>query len=66
MDKGLDNRSRDKGGTIRKKRNDTKIKTLRNLYGKNFAPSYDSDETLKILLEKEHKKSLSEFLKEVR
>lgn len=66
MDKGLDNRSRDKSGVIRKKRSDTKIKTLRNLYGKNFAPNYDSDETLKILLEKEHKKSLSAFLKEDR
>lgn len=44
--KGLDGRQRDHDGQIRQKRSDTKVETLRNEYGQNFAPSFRSDAQL--------------------
>jgi hypothetical protein len=61
--KGLDERMRDQDGTIRKKRGDTKIETLRQEYGKNFAPGHPDDATLAEVLEKEGADSLTQLLK---
>ena len=38
--KGLDNRMRDQNGEIRQKRSDTKVATLRETYGDDFAKGY--------------------------
>jgi hypothetical protein len=61
--KGLDERMRDQDGTIRKKRGDTKIETLRQEYGENFAKGYPDDATLAEVLEKEGADSLHQLLK---
>lgn len=61
--KGLDNRMRDKNGEIRKKRSDTKVRTLRKEYGDDFAKGYRSDATLGTVLKKEKVDSLDKLLK---
>ena len=61
--KGLDNRMRDKDGTIREKRSDTLVKTLRKEYGEDFAADYRSDAKLGTVLKKEGVKSLDQLLK---
>lgn len=47
LPRGLDGRARDqnppKGGQIREKRADTKVGTLREEYGQDFAPGFRSD-----------------------
>ena len=43
MGSNLDGRSRDEDGQIRRKRSDTKVETLREIYGPNFAPGVRSD-----------------------
>ncbi len=44
--KGLDGRMRDGDGEIRKKRNDTLVRTLRDEHGPGFADGYRSDTTI--------------------
>ena len=61
--KGLDDRQRDKDGEIRKKRDDTLVKTLRNEYGEDFAKGYRSDAQLGTVLEREGVASLHQLLK---
>jgi hypothetical protein len=61
--KGLDNRMRDEDGTIREKRSDTIVKTLRKEYGEDFAADYRSDAKLGTVLKKEGVKSLDQLLK---
>jgi hypothetical protein len=61
--KGLDNRMRDKDGEIRKKRSDTKVGTLRDEYGDEFASGYRSDAKLGTVLKKEGVESLHQLLK---
>jgi len=61
--KGLDDRMRDQDGTIRKKRGDTKIETLRQEYGENFAKGHSPEATLAEVLEKEGVDSLHQLLK---
>ena len=61
--KGLDNRMRDQDGTIRKKRSDTLVGTLREEYGEGFAPGYRSDAELGTVLKKEGLESLDKLLK---
>ena len=61
--KGLDNRMRDQDGTIREKRSDTLIKTLRKEYGEEFAEGYRSDAKLGTILKKENLESLDQLLK---
>ena len=61
--KGLDDRQRDKDGEIRKKRDDTLVKTLRNEYGEDFAKGYRSDVQLGTVLEREGVASLHQLLK---
>jgi hypothetical protein len=60
--KGLDNRQRDENGQIREKRGDTRVRTLREEYGEDFAKGYRSDTKLETLREKEGK-TLTELLK---
>jgi hypothetical protein len=60
---GLDERCRDDNGTIRRKRSDTLIGTLRGEYGENFAAGMRSDATLRTLLERTGAESLAEFLR---
>jgi hypothetical protein len=60
---GLDERCRDQDGSIRRKRSDTTIGTLRDEYGENFAPGIRSDATLGTLLERAGAESLSEYLR---
>lgn len=61
--KGLDNRMQDHDGQIRKKRSDTKIKTLREEYGENFAKNYSSNATLGTVLKKEKVSTLDQLIK---
>jgi hypothetical protein len=61
--KGLDNRMRDQDGTIREKRSDTLVKTLRKEYGEEVADGYRSDAKLGTILKKEGLESLDQLLK---
>jgi len=58
---GLDDRCRDNDGTIREKRGDTLVRTLRETYGPDFAPGVRSDATLQTVRERTGK-SLSELV----
>jgi len=60
---GLDQRCRDEDGTIRRKRSDTRIGSLRDEYGQDFAPGIRSDATLGTLLNRTGAESLSEYLR---
>jgi hypothetical protein len=60
---GLDDRMRDHDGEIRKKRSDTKVETLREIYGPDFAKSYRSDATLGTVLKREGAETLDQLLK---
>ena len=60
---GLDNRMRDGDGEIHKKRIDTKVGTLRKIYGEDFAKNYRSDATLGTVLKKENIVNLDQLLK---
>jgi hypothetical protein len=60
---GLDNRMRDHDGEIRKKRSDTKVETLRETYGPDFAKGYRSDATLGTVLKREGAETLDQLLK---
>jgi hypothetical protein len=60
---GLDDRCRDRDGEIRHKRNDTKVATLRDTYGENFAPGFRSDAKLKTVLNQTGAKTLSDLIK---
>jgi hypothetical protein len=60
---GLDNRHRDKSGQTREKNGNTRVGTLRETYGDNFAPGRRSDMKLDNLLEETGSSSLSEYLR---
>ena len=60
---GLDNRCRDTDGEIRHKRSDTRVGTLRETYGSDFAKGYRSDAKLGTVLENERTHTLSDLLK---
>ena len=47
---GLDDRHRDKDGEISKKHGNTMVKTLRGIYGLNFAVGFAPTDTLSHLL----------------
>ena len=59
---GLDGRQRDGNGEIREKRSDTRVETLRQEYGPDFASGYRSDAHLGTVRE-ETGKSLSQLVK---
>jgi len=61
--KGLDNRMRDQDGTIREKRSDTLVKTLRKEYGEDFASDFRSDAKLGTVLKRKGLESLDQLLK---
>jgi len=60
---GLDSRCQDSDGEIRRKRGDTRVASLRDTYGEDFAAGYRADMKLETLLERERAVSLSELLK---
>jgi hypothetical protein len=60
---GLDNRHRDSNGQIREKRGDTRIDSLRQIYGDSFARGIRGDAHLSTLLERTGSTSLSDYLK---
>lgn len=60
---GLDGRHRDKGGEIHHKMGNTKIGTLRDIYGNDFAEGRRSDLKLENLLKDTGAKSLTDFRK---
>ena len=64
--KGLDNRMRDSGGEIRKKRRDTLVKTLREEYGPNFAVGHRPNTKLGAVLRKEGVETLDQLLRKAR
>jgi len=61
---GLDDRCRDEDGTIRRKRSDTLVGTLREEYGEDFAPGFRRDAKLGTVLRETGAESLSELLRE--
>ena len=60
---GLDDRCRDGNGEIRRKNGATRVNTLRQTYGEDFAPGVRGDVKLENLLERTGANSLSELLK---
>ena len=60
---GLDGRCRDADGEIRHKRSDTKVGTLRDTYGEDFAKGYRSDTHLGTVLDDANAETLSEYLR---
>jgi hypothetical protein len=64
--KRLDGRGRDENGEIRRKRSDTRIDTLRQTYGDNFAPGARGDMRLGALLQRTGANSLYDYLKNKR
>ena len=60
---GLDGRSRNNDGEIRKKRDDTLVRTLRAECGEDFASGYRSDAELGTVLKREGLTDLSQLLK---
>jgi hypothetical protein len=62
-DRGLDDRCRDRDGEIRRKNGNTRVGTLRETYGPDFAPGVRSDAKLSTVLQRSGSRSLSKFLK---
>jgi len=60
---GLDNRHRDNSGQTREKNSNTRIDTLRDIYGPDFAPGLRGDAHLGTLLDRTGSESLSDYLK---
>jgi hypothetical protein len=58
---GLDNRHRNKDGEISGKHGNTLIRTLRKIYGQNFAAGYPETEKLSEVLLKLNETSLSQL-----
>jgi hypothetical protein len=65
-DLGLDDRCRDADGSIRRKRGDTLVGTLRREYGEDFAEGVRADTKLQNLLKREDAPSLSDLLRRKR
>ncbi len=60
---GLDQRHRDENGEIRRKNGNTRVDTLRETYGPEFAEGHRGDMKLETLLERENASSLTELLR---
>ncbi len=58
---GFDNRYRNKDGEISAKHGNTLIRTLRKVYGQNFAAGYPETEQLREVLLKLNETSLSQL-----
>ena len=63
---GLDDRCRDSDGSIRRKREDTLVGTLRQEYGENFAEGFRRDAHLGTVLDRTGASSLHELLKKTK
>ncbi len=59
---GLDHRHRDKNGQISKKHGNTLVRTLRKIYGANFAPGFRDDAKLEDVLATLDDHSLSQLI----
>jgi hypothetical protein len=62
---GLDNRHRDKDGTIAKMHGNTLIHTLRDIYGPNFAEGRDGKKKLGEVLDRLDERSLSQLARDL-
>lgn len=60
---GLDGRHRDKNGEISRKHGNTRVDTLRETYGENFAAGSRGDKHLSTLLREAGVDSLSQYRK---
>ena len=60
---GLDDRCRDDNGTIRRKRRDTLVQTLRDEYGDSFASGIRGDAKLGTVLDRVDANSLTEYFR---
>jgi hypothetical protein len=60
---GLDNRHRDNDGQTREKNSTTRVDTLRETYGDDFAPGIRGDAHLSTLLKRAGSRSLSDYLR---
>jgi len=60
---GLDGRSRDESGQTRAKNGNTRIDTLREVYGDDFGDNLRGDAHLSTLLDRTGCDSLSEYLR---
>lgn len=60
---GLDDRCRDRNGEIRRKNGSTRVHTLRQTYGADFASDVRGDTKLETLLDCAGAKSLSDYLR---
>ena len=60
---GLDGRHRDLNGEIRQKNGNTRVDTLRETYGSDFAKGHRGDTKLDTLLQNSGTRTLSEYLK---
>jgi hypothetical protein len=60
---GLDGRHRDQNGRISEKHGNTRVDTLREIYGEDFAASFRGDAHLRTVLDRAGADSLSELLK---
>ena len=63
---GLDDRHRDNGGQTREKNGNTRIDTLRETYGDDFAAGMRGDAHLRTLLDRTGNNSLSEYVRDQR
>jgi hypothetical protein len=61
--KGLDNRHRDANGQISRKHGNAQLRSLRRIYGAEFAADRRADMTLRTLLEETGQPSLGQYLK---
>ena len=61
--RGLDNRHRDANGEISRKHGNAQIRSLRRIYGPEFALGRRADMTLRSLLEETGQPSLRQYLK---
>jgi hypothetical protein len=62
---GLDDRHRDKNGEISRKHGDTLISTLRQTYGRNFAPEFGGNVRLSQVLQCLDEPSLSQMVRDL-
>jgi hypothetical protein len=60
---GLDGRHRDADGRISEKHGNTRVDTLRQTYGDDFAPGTRGDAHLRTVLDRAGAPSLSQYLK---
>jgi hypothetical protein len=66
MSEGLDGRSRDEDGEIRRKNGNTRVDSLRDIYGDGFAADVRGDMHLSTRLKRSGADSLSQYLKKRR